>query len=246
MVKNILLVLFVGFISLTNISWKSRGIDPVKPHLKEFSNYSQDLYNKLNSTNLNFEVFKYALKGYIKLKSNNKLNNSEYLTIIDMSLSSNSDRFFIIDMKNNKIDHQSVVAHGANTGLEFAKNFSNTMSSHKTSLGFYRTAETYFGKHGLSLRLDGLEFSNNNARKRAIVIHSAKYVSDKFILNNGRLGRSWGCPAIPDKDYKEIIQKIKKGSILFIYAPNKNYLNKSSLASSDVNIFFNNQITADH
>lgn len=233
MIKNILLVFLVGITSFTSISWNSINNYPIIASSFTFDNYAQDLYKELNDTNLKFEAFDYALKGYLKLATKNELQNSDFLTIIDMSLSSNSNRFFIINIKDKKIIHQSRVAHGQNTGLEYAQKFSNTINSHQTSLGFYKTAETYQGKHGLSLRLDGLEFSNNNARKRAIVIHAADYVSESFINSNGRLGRSYGCPSLPRKDYKKIIEKIKEGSALFIYYPNKTYLNKSSLANSN-------------
>ncbi len=233
MFKNVLLILFVGITSFTNTSWKTVDNYPTSTSIS-FENYSQNLYQKLNVTNLKYEAFEYALKGYLKLAAKNELSNSNYLTIIDMSLSANSDRFFLIDMNDKKVVHQSKVAHGQKSGLEFAQNFSNRVSSHQTSLGFYKTAETYQGKHGLSLRLDGLEFSNNKARARAIVIHSADYVSDEFIQKNGRLGRSYGCPSLPIKDYTEIISKIKLGSALFIYYPNTTYLKKSSLANNPI------------
>lgn len=193
------------------------------------SSYSLTIYEQLNNSDLKFEVFEYALEGYLKLVSKNELDNLQYLTIIDMSMSSNKERLFVINMRENKIEHQSIVAHGRASGNEFAKYFSNTINSHQSSIGFYETAETYFGKHGLSLRLDGLEYSNSNARKRAIVIHSADYVSESFIKKFGRLGRSYGCPSLPKKDYNAIIQKIKAGSALFIYSSDQDYLNRSSL-----------------
>ncbi len=232
MVKNVLVILFVGIISFTNISWNTKSYAK-EPITDSFSTYSQNLYKELSIPELRFDVFEFALKGYLKLNENNNLKNSNILTIIDMSKSSKFKRFFIIDIKNKEVIHKSVVAHGQNSGLEFAKNFSNKVNSHKTSLGFYKTAETYFGKHGLSLRLDGLEFSNSNARKRAIVIHSADYVSNVFIKNNGRLGRSWGCPSLPKKDYNKIIEKIKEESVLFIYYPNQEYLKTSKLVNSN-------------
>ena len=200
-----------------------------KEDIEISSSYSLTIYQQLNNSDLKFEVFEYALSGYLKLVSQNKLENSKYLTIIDMRMSSNEERLFIINMSENRIEHQSIVAHGRASGNEFAKLFSNTVNSHQSSIGFYQTAETYFGKHGLSLRLDGLEYSNNNARKRAIVIHSADYVSESFIKKFGRLGRSYGCPSLPKKGYKEIIHKIKAGSALFIYSTDQDYLNKSSL-----------------
>jgi hypothetical protein len=148
-----------------------------------------------------------------------------------MSVSANRNRFFLIDVEHKKILHKSIVAHGRNSGEEYAKYFSNEVGSFKSSIGFYRTGETYHGKHGLSLRLDGLEYTNNNARKRAIVVHAADYVSSVFIKNNGRLGRSLGCPSLPKENYNEVIHKIKEGSLLFIYYPEENYLKKSLLAN---------------
>jgi len=197
-----------------------------------FSSYSADLYDKINDEDLNFEAFKYALRGYLELQQQQKLNNSSYLTIIDMSTSANSKRFYLINMKTQQLEYKSLVAHGRNSGGTFAKQFSNKISSYQTSLGFYKTAETYIGKHGFSLRLDGLEFSNSNARKRAVVIHQADYASASFIKKNGRLGRSYGCPSLPKEGYKKIIDKIKNGSCLFIYYPKSSYLKNSKLANS--------------
>ncbi len=218
----------IGTFYFSTISWEVISIDPVIEN-ESSDRSSLSRYHQLNNSDLKFEVFEYALEGYMNLISQNKLKNSKYLTIIDMRMSSNSKRLFIINMHENKIEYQSIVAHGRGSGNEFANIFSNTINSHQSSIGFYQTAETYFGKHGLSLRLDGLEYSNNNARKRAIVIHSADYVSESFIKKFGRLGRSYGCPSLPKKDYKEIIQKIKEGSALFIYSSDQNYLTNSSL-----------------
>jgi hypothetical protein len=135
-------------------------------------------------------------------------------------LSSNSKRLWVIDLATNTILFQSLVAHGRNTGEEFAKSFSNSAQSFKSSLGFYATGEIYSGKHGMSLRLDGLEKGiNDNARSRGVVVHGANYVSNSFIKNNKRLGRSQGCPALPEELSKEIINVIKDKSCLFIYHP---------------------------
>src|SRR5690606_4161345 len=118
----------------------------------------------------------------------------------------NKKRMWVIDMTTNTVLMHSLVAHGRNTGDVFAKNFSNASESYKSSLGFYLTGETYTGKHGMSLKLDGLEKGvNDNARNRAVVIHGADYVSDSFIKNNSRLGRSLGCPAVPRELTKQLI-----------------------------------------
>jgi len=201
--------------------------------IKSYDDYATNIYKELNDNELNFKAFNTALKGFIKLRTERNISSLQYLTVIDLSVSANKNRFFLIDLKNKKIIHKSIVAHGRNSGGEFAKYFSNKIGSYQSSIGFYKTAETYHGKHGLSLRLDGLEQSNNNARKRAIVIHSADYVSKVFIDKNGRLGRSYGCPALPKKDFSKIIEKIKSGSVLFIYYPNDNYFENSIIANGN-------------
>ena len=205
--------------------------DPPKVILEDFSSYSKDLYEVLGDEDLNFKAFETALKGFVKLQLEDQIENTDYLTVIDMSRSANEHRFFLINLTERRIEHKSVVAHGRNSGGEYAKFFSNKEGSFKTSLGFYKTAETYHGKHGLSLRLDGLERSNSNARDRAIVIHAADYVSRKFIEKYGRLGRSLGCPSLPQEDFDIIIQTIKNGTLLFIYYPEEAYFSTSDIAN---------------
>lgn len=165
------------------------------------------------------ESFKMAMNGYFLLKEKGIIQK-DILTIVDYSLSSNENRLWVIDLKKNSIIFQSLVAHGRNSGNEFAATFSNKPESYKSSLGFYLTGETYFGKHGYSLRLDGLDKGvNNNARDRAIVVHGADYVSESFIKQNGRLGRSLGCLALSQELTKEVIDTIKNKSCLFVYYP---------------------------
>jgi len=231
MVKRILFLSILTIVTFSNVSWGSPYIEPENPVTGKHSENSYRIYKMLNDNDLRFEVFEKALIGYNKLLNNKKIQNSKYLTIIDLSLSANKNRFFLIDLKSNKIVRKSKVAHGRNSGGEFAKFFSNKVGSYKSSIGFYKTAETYHGKHGLSLRLDVLESSNNNARKRAIVIHSASYVSDMFIKRNGRLGRSLGCPSLPKEGFSDIIKSIKNGSVLFIYYPEESYLKNSTLVN---------------
>lgn len=175
-----------------------------------------------NSDNMpSLDSFEIAYEGYENLKSQNKIQNS-ILTIIDFSLSSKSKRMWVINMETNEVLYHTLVAHGKNSGEEYATNFSNKSESYKSSLGFYMTAETYVGKHGTSLKLDGIEKGiNDNARERAIVIHGADYVSETFARNNGRLGRSQGCPALPNDLSNKIISKIKNKSVLFIYHPSR-------------------------
>ncbi len=219
----------MGMAAPTSYAASNTSINLV--YLEDFKTYAGNLYQTLDDPDLGYEPFEKALKGYLKLQKEGKIGEHSYLTVIDMSISANRNRFFLIDVENKKILHKSIVAHGRNSGGEFAKYFSNKIGSFKSSIGFYRTAETYQGKHGLSLRLDGLEYSNSNARKRAIVIHSADYVSSVFIEKNGRLGRSLGCPSLPQKNYDQIVHTIKNGSLLFIYYPEDHYLKYSTLAN---------------
>ncbi len=199
-----------------------------------FEMKAEIIYNSLHSNNLalpKLESFTSALEGFEKLKEKG-LIQKDILTLIDFSLSSNTKRLWVIDMSTNTVLYNSLVAHGRNTGEEFANSFSNAAESFKSSLGFYATGEIYSGKHGKSLKLDGLEKGvNDNARARGVVMHSADYVSNSFIKNNKRLGRSEGCPAIPAEFTAEIINLIKNKSCLYIYHPSRNLKLSSKLVS---------------
>ncbi|WP_316634275.1 murein L,D-transpeptidase catalytic domain family protein [uncultured Flavobacterium sp.] len=194
----------------------------------------ESVYNALNSNNFKLpelKTFSEALKGFYLLKERGIIQKN-ILTLIDFSLSSNSKRLWVIDLTTNTILFNSLVAHGRNTGEEFASEFSNSNSSYKSSLGFYATGEIYRGKHGASLRLDGLENGvNDNARERGVVMHGADYVSESFIRDNKRLGRSQGCPAIPMELTDEIIETIKDKSCLYIYHPSRSFTMEEKLIS---------------
>ena len=182
------------------------------------------IYNNLKTNQFSLpklESFAEALRGFYKLKQKGIISKN-ILTLIDFSMSSNSKRLWVIDLDSNTILYNSLVAHGRNTGEEYASSFSNSAQSFKSSLGFYVTGEIYNGKHGISLKLDGLEKGvNDNARARGVVMHAADYVSNSFIKNNHRLGRSQGCPAVPVELSKEIISTIKNKSCFFIYHPSR-------------------------
>lgn len=194
----------------------------------------ESVYNSLNSNNFKMpelKTFSEALKGFYLLKERGVIKKN-ILTLIDFSLSSNSKRLWVIDLTSNTILFNSLVAHGRNTGEEFASAFSNLNSSFKSSLGFYATGEIYQGKHGASLRLDGLENGvNDNARERGVVMHGADYVSESFIRDHKRLGRSQGCPAVPVELTNEIIQLIKDKSCLYIYHPSRSFSMEERLIS---------------
>ncbi|NIF05605.1 murein L,D-transpeptidase catalytic domain family protein [Chryseobacterium sp. Tr-659] len=178
---------------------------------------------------LNYEVFSKALTGFENLKKAGLLNqDSHLLTICDFSMSSNTKRLWVIDIEDKKVLFNSLVAHGKNTGEEFATNFSNKESSLQSSLGFYITDATYQGDNGYSLKLLGMDKGFNDAAyRRAIVMHGANYVSDDFAAMHKRIGRSWGCPAVPRELTQPIINTIKGRNCLFIYYPDQNYLSSS-------------------
>ncbi|WP_433815365.1 murein L,D-transpeptidase catalytic domain family protein [Flavobacterium johnsoniae] len=194
----------------------------------------ENIYYSLNSNNFKLpelKSFSEALKGFYLLKERGIIQKN-ILTLVDFSLSSNTKRLWVIDMTTNTILFNSLVAHGRNTGEEFATAFSNLNSSFKSSLGFYATGEIYQGKHGASLRLDGLERGvNDNARERGVVMHGADYVSESFIRDHKRLGRSQGCPAVPVELTDEIIETIKGKSCLYIYHPSRSFTMEERLMS---------------
>jgi L,D-transpeptidase catalytic domain len=171
-----------------------------------------------------------ALAGYEMLIEEKSISRPEVITIIDFSLPSDKERLWVLDIIHGKVLFRCLVSHGRNSGELMAENFSNIPGSCASSPGFYTTGETYIGKHGLSLTLDGREMGiNDKARARTIVIHGANYVSADFIRKYGRLGRSFGCPAVPEELSKEIIQTIKGGSCLFIYVPKISYISNSQI-----------------
>ena len=209
-------IVFFTFFSLNNVNPKQSDNDDIR-----------QLWLDCKLTkDLSFDVFNSAVTGY---RSINNIKKKNIVTIIDFSKPSTEKRFFVIDIVKKQLLFKSFVAHGKNSGDNYAKEFSNKSLSLKSSLGFFLTAETYSGKHGYSLRLDGLEKGiNDNARDREIVIHGADYVSQQFIDKNGRLGRSWGCPALPLEISGEIIDLISNGSCLFISGPDEYYKGNSA------------------
>lgn len=194
---------------------------------------NEDIYTAVNlvDTSLPRNVFDLAIKGLNKLDAEGKLNNHDIVTIADYSQSSNKKRLYVIDLKNKKLLFNTYVAHGRNTGDEYARSFSNEEGSLKSSLGFYVTEKPFIGTHtGFALMINGVEKGiNDRAVKRAIIIHGADYATENFIKKYGRLGRSLGCPALPPDMNKPIIERIKGGTCLFIYNPDNKYICSSSL-----------------
>jgi hypothetical protein len=150
------------------------------------------------------------------------------LTVIDYSKPSTEKRLWVFDMRTRAVLYEELVAHGMGTGDNLASAFSNEPDSHKTSLGLFVTEGTYVGKNGYSLRLNGLdEGYNDRARERAIVMHGAPYVSEAFAQAQGRLGRSWGCPALREAVARQLIDTVKGGNLVFAYYPDAQWLKTS-------------------
>lgn len=189
-----------------------------------FAHYALSLYSHLGDTSMNYQAFEQGLIGYHNLMKEEKIERQNTLTIIDFSKPSNQDRLYIIDLCSRKILYKSIVSHGVKSGRLYAQHFSNEANSHKSSLGFYVTSTTYTGKYDLALRLNGMEHSNSHARSRGVVMHAANYATYEFLKQNGgTLGRSYGCPALPFKNFDQVVEWIKEGTCLYIYYPSSSY-----------------------
>lgn len=230
----ILLFLIGPVFSSGDVSSSASDTDPSRHLMPLKRNFNLELIENvwLNVTKqapgLRKEVLKVAIQGYLRLIEKGILREGKPLTVIDFDLPSTARRLWIIDMATKNLKHESLVSHGRNSGELLAKKFSNKSESFMSSLGFYLTGERYVGKHGASLRLDGLEKGiNDKARSRAIVIHSADYATEAFVAQYGRLGRSLGCPALPKENYEKVIDLIRDKSCLFIYASQQSYKEKS-------------------
>ena len=252
--KVLLPLLTVLFFATSFYTIESSDKKPTETHLKDqpkipilkeepksATQYAEQIYTSLGFDNikqLQPEVFYKAYLGLTNLKKAGKLEEDAHLlTICDFSLSSAEKRLWVIDLNEKKILYNSLVAHGKNTGEEFAQKFSNTESSYQSSLGFYITETTYNGANGYSLKLLGRDSGYNDAAlQRAIVMHGADYVSEDFIKNQKRLGRSWGCPAVPRALAEPIINTIKGKNLLFIYYPDNQYLSSSKWLKAEESI----------
>ena len=195
--------------------------------LAEESAACADLYRSMHLEGVvSWKAFRQAVTGYHKIAGRKR----DVLTLIDFSRPSTEKRLFVFDMKQRRLLFSSVVSHGKNSGDKYATSFSNEYGSYKSSLGFYLTETTYQGRNGYSLILNGLEKGiNDRARERAIVVHGAAYADPSVASRGGRLGRSFGCPAVPQKLSRPIIDAIKGGSVTYIYAEAPDYLAHSSV-----------------
>jgi hypothetical protein len=226
-------VLCLCFLLLPNLNAGSKAnavVLPEKIELTSVEYTSNLLYDslRLNELGLSREAMIYAYSGQQKLVRRGIIENANILTVCDFTQPSNSKRMYIIDVRNFRLLLNTYVAHGMNSGQKYAERFSNRPESLQSSLGFYLTKNTYFGKHGLSLRLIGLEKGfNDKAERRAVVVHGAEYIGDDF--GTAFMGRSYGCPAVPQQVASRVINTIKNGTCLFIYHPSKSYLHGSRI-----------------
>jgi hypothetical protein len=193
----------------------------------------------LNQTNnLRPEILELALEAYEQAEVGGHVRRP-VLTVIDYELPSYQQRLWVIDMKVGRVLYQEWVAHGMGAPrgsggtMEEALSFSNEKGTLKSSLGLFVTAETYYGRHGYSLKLDGLEKGvNDKARERLIVLHGAQYVSEDRAENH-LVGRSWGCPAVRPGISNILIDAIKEGSVLWIYYPHGEWLGESEFLDEE-------------
>lgn len=230
MQKNLkypLLFFFFFFISVCYSSTEKPKENPGDTNVPS----CQQVYTEMDLEGIvSYEAFEQAYEGYRKIRGRKK----DILTLIDFSKPSTKERMYVLDMKQKKILFVSHVSHGKKSGENYATSFSNVSGSNKSSLGFYLTENTYTGRNGYSLVLNGLEKGiNDKAKERAIVVHGADYSDPSTIGHSGgRLGRSLGCPALPPALSRSIINTIKDGSLMYIYANNKNYMARSSILNT--------------
>ena len=224
------MVVWLGVYRVIALSYKVVSADECKPTMDEakIEAFISNVYQHIDFSNndrLAYYVFSKAYRGYINLLNAGKLyTGKDIISICDFNLPSTENRLWIIDLSTGKVLYNTYVAHGQGSGEDCAESFSNNFDSHQSSLGFYVTTDIYTGDHGISLHLIGMDSGFNDAAfDRGIVVHGADYVCDKFICENDRLGRSWGCPAVPDKLKTDIINTIEGGTCLFIYFPDHKY-----------------------
>jgi hypothetical protein len=217
--------------SIEHASLLSTDHNTAKVDLSSVEEKSKLLYERLQLGKLGLakQALTLALKGQQKLVNRGIISNSTVLTVCDFSQPSDHKRMYIIDVSNARVLLTTYVAHGKNSGLTYAKRFSNRPESLQSSLGFYVTKGTYFGEHGLSLRLSGQDRGfNDKAEARAVVVHGADYIGSQH-SGAAYMGRSFGCPAVPSTVAPKVINLIKNGTCLFIYHPSKNYLRSSKI-----------------
>ena len=228
-IRNILISLFLAFSGFLVPAMAPSSVRGMLVHSPSEVDDCAELYASMRLEGIvNYKAFRQAVEGYKKIGNRHR----DILTLIDFSKPSTEKRLYVFDMKNRKMLYNSLVSHGRNSGGNYATSFSNEYGSYKSSLGFYLTETTYSGGNGYSLILNGLEKGiNDRAKERAIVVHGASYANPSVIKGGGRLGRSLGCPALPEKVSRPIIDAIKGGSVMYIYAEKPEYFAQSEILS---------------
>lgn len=235
--RSLLIIVLSAPLLLSGINKPAVHKSAVKSYLPVVTivkSEAEVLYDSLglNKIGLNKKAFLFAWKGYTSLLNAGKISKS-VLSICDFSQSSRKKRLYVLDLNSKRILMNTYVAHGRNSGGEYARNFSNTPESFKSSLGFFVTRNTYVGNNGLALKMVGLEKGINDlADERNIVVHGSNYVSASYLKANHKIGRSLGCPAVPEKEISKLVRNIKGGSCFFIYHPTKKYIQKSRILNS--------------
>ncbi|HEV8436410.1 MAG TPA: murein L,D-transpeptidase catalytic domain family protein [Thermoanaerobaculia bacterium] len=206
----------IAFVFLFVAAGKARAAEDLSPLVQQ-------------APGLKADVLRLAMNAAKKAEDAGLVQRRDLLTVIDYSIPSSQPRLFVFDLASKKLLFRELVAHGKNSGGDVTTAFSNSPGSLETSLGLFVTADTYTGHNGYSLRLKGLEEGfNDMALDRAIVLHGAAYVSYEAVKVLGRLGRSWGCPAVSSLVSKKIIDTIRGGSAVFAYYPDKAWLTTSA------------------
>ncbi len=204
------------------------GVAPIRPAAPKAAKFSKSDWNEVNLAGLDPKVFELALGAAGCAVKAGVVNVPPTLTVIDYSKPSSTPRFWVFDTKTHKLIFSELVAHGQGSGANVPTMFSNEPETHRTSIGLFVTEDTYVGKNGYSLRLNGLDRGfNDRARERAIVMHGAPYVNPSVVKTQGRLGRSWGCPALSEAVARNVIDTVKGGSLVFSYYPDKNWMESS-------------------
>ena len=205
----------------------------LKMNTQPVERWIDDLYKRfdLEKYGLSYRVFRYGMLAYLKGLAKGIIKRPEVYVIIDFTKPSNKKRMYILDMVNKKVLDVEYVAHGrgrSGRNRVRVEEVSNEPGSHLSPIGFFVTGDRYIGKHGLSLRLIGVENGfNDNTLKRSVVIHGAGYVSEEWIRRFGRLGRSWGCFAVDQKKVKDIVSLLEGGIGIFVYFTDERYLRDS-------------------
>ena len=220
----------------TSLTPASPSVTTAEPPVPAFVLEHEDLLARLaaNAPGLDTKVLDMALQARTCAAAYGDIEGDSRLAVIDYSMPSTEKRLWVFDLASGDVVFNEHVAHGQGSGGNMTTAFSNNDGSHQTSLGLFRTAETYHGGNGYSMRMDGLDAGyNDNARDRLIVMHGADYVNPAATASLGRLGRSWGCPAVRRAVAQDMIDLLKDGQLLFSYYPEQDWIDSSRFLNCD-------------